>query len=172
MESSKVPSKVGVGKIKSSTVPSIVKMEKMGFNHIVSVKLPKPVSVELFDSRCIRKCEVLRHYRTNERYNDHCNTTLEEEVDNPLDESTSNSNNDNTTTDITNINIESSKAGVEMIGDQYEDNWFSDSNSYNKNGICEHRDNNSFNDNGIYNNREWLGYKVSNYDDNKTCDSG
>ena len=57
---------------------------------------------------------------------------MEEESNHPFDESTFNSNNDTNTTDITNINIEPSKAGVGMI--EYlkylnEDDWSSDGDS-------------------------------------------
>ena len=72
----------------------------MEFNHTDYVKLPEPVSAESFDSQCIRQREVLRHYHTNERYSNHCNNTMEEGDDNPFDDYTSNSNNDNNTTEL------------------------------------------------------------------------
>ena len=82
---------------------------------------------------------------------------MEEEDNHPFDESTSNGNNDNNTTDITSINIEPSKAGVEMI--EYlkylnEDDWSSDGGSYNEDGIYDNRDNSSFGDDGIYDDGE------------------
>ena len=91
---------------------------------------------------------------------------MEEEDNYPFNDSTSNSNNDNNTTDITNINIEPSKAGVATIDNQYEGNWLSDGNSYFKGGIYNDGDNKSFDKNGIYNDKEWWGNKDSNYDDN------
>ena len=46
IKSFRAPSKVEVGKLESSKVPSNIGMEKMGSNYTNYVKLPKSVSVE------------------------------------------------------------------------------------------------------------------------------